>query len=168
MVMSDFKTLTFRQFFLYFQKIPIYYSSVFVVQDNFFLFRPFRFDTWVYISNTSEPIFFHISGLSRIVRTRHPMAYMYRTHIYIPLNMQKFDLKLLFSRSLADLQILACQPFFLYLNFMCNSFIVSTAYYTLDASDGISLINNKLLLVLDVWHLKPTYRKSWAANLLMW
>ena len=25
-----------------------------------------------------------------------------------------------------------------------------------------------LLLVLEVWHVKPTYRKSWAGNLLMW
>ena len=26
----------------------------------------------------------------------------------------------------------------------------------------------RLLLVLEVWGVKPTYRKSWAANLLMW
>ena len=25
-----------------------------------------------------------------------------------------------------------------------------------------------LLLVLEVWDVKPTYRKSWAGNLLMW
>ena len=25
-----------------------------------------------------------------------------------------------------------------------------------------------LLLVLDVWHGKPTYIKSWAGNLLVW
>ena len=25
-----------------------------------------------------------------------------------------------------------------------------------------------LLLVLEVWHVKPTFRKSWAGNLLMW
>ena len=25
-----------------------------------------------------------------------------------------------------------------------------------------------LLLVLEVWNVKPTYRKSWAVNLLMW
>ena len=24
-----------------------------------------------------------------------------------------------------------------------------------------------LLLVLDVWHMKPTYKKSWAGNRLM-
>ena len=26
----------------------------------------------------------------------------------------------------------------------------------------------RLLLVLEVWDGKPTYRKSWAKNLLMW
>ena len=26
----------------------------------------------------------------------------------------------------------------------------------------------RLLLVLEVWDGKPTYRKSWAGNLLMW
>ena len=27
---------------------------------------------------------------------------------------------------------------------------------------------NRLLLVLEVWDGKPTYRKSWAGNLLVW
>ena len=27
---------------------------------------------------------------------------------------------------------------------------------------------NSLLLVVQVWDGKPTYRKSWAGNLLMW
>ena len=27
---------------------------------------------------------------------------------------------------------------------------------------------NCLLLVLEVWNGKPTYRKSWAGNLLVW
>ena len=27
---------------------------------------------------------------------------------------------------------------------------------------------NSLLLVLDIWDGKPTYRKSWAGNLLVW
>ena len=27
---------------------------------------------------------------------------------------------------------------------------------------------NSLLLVLEVWDGKPTYRKSWAGNLLVW
>ena len=27
---------------------------------------------------------------------------------------------------------------------------------------------NLLLLVLEVWNGKPTYRKSWAGNLLVW
>ena len=27
---------------------------------------------------------------------------------------------------------------------------------------------NSLLLVLEVWNGKPTYRKSWAGNLLVW
>ena len=25
-----------------------------------------------------------------------------------------------------------------------------------------------LLLILEAWYVKPTYRKSWAGNLLMW
>ena len=28
--------------------------------------------------------------------------------------------------------------------------------------------NTRLLLVLEVCNVKPTYRKSWAGNLLMW
>ena len=31
-----------------------------------------------------------------------------------------------------------------------------------------SLIITRLLLVLEVWDGKPTYRKSWAGNLLAW
>ena len=27
---------------------------------------------------------------------------------------------------------------------------------------------NSLLLILEVWDGKPTYRKSWAGNLLVW
>ena len=27
---------------------------------------------------------------------------------------------------------------------------------------------NRLLLVIEVWDGKPTYRKSWAGNLLVW
>ena len=32
----------------------------------------------------------------------------------------------------------------------------------------LELVITRLLLVLDVYTVKPTYRKSWAANLLMW
>ena len=31
-----------------------------------------------------------------------------------------------------------------------------------------SAYNSLLLLVLEVWDGKPTYRKSWAGNLLVW
>ena len=31
-----------------------------------------------------------------------------------------------------------------------------------------SAYNSLLLLVLEIWDGKPTYRKSWAGNLLMW
>ena len=30
------------------------------------------------------------------------------------------------------------------------------------------LITSLLLLVIEVWDGKPTYRKSWAGNLLVW
>ena len=30
------------------------------------------------------------------------------------------------------------------------------------------MLITRLLLVLDVWDGKPTYRKSWAGNLLVW
>ena len=30
------------------------------------------------------------------------------------------------------------------------------------------MLISHLLLVLDVWDGKPTYRKSWAGNLLVW
>ena len=44
------------------------------------------------------------------------------------------------------------------------------------AATGVSLSVMKsaymsltsLLLVLEAWYVKPTYRKSWARNLLMW
>ena len=41
------------------------------------------------------------------------------------------------------------------------------------AATGVSLQSTKvlispLLLVLEVWDGKPTYRKSWAGNLLVW
>ena len=32
----------------------------------------------------------------------------------------------------------------------------------------LELVITHLLLVVDVCNVKPTYRKSWAANLLMW
>ena len=30
------------------------------------------------------------------------------------------------------------------------------------------MLTTRLLLVLEVWDGKPTYRKSWAGNLLVW
>ena len=36
------------------------------------------------------------------------------------------------------------------------------------AATGISLSVSPVLLVLEVWDGKPTCRKSWPANLLMW
>ena len=32
----------------------------------------------------------------------------------------------------------------------------------------LKVLITRLLLVLAVWHGKPTYRKSWAGNLFMW
>ena len=32
----------------------------------------------------------------------------------------------------------------------------------------IKMLITRLLLVLEVWDGKPTYRKSWAGNLLVW
>ena len=32
----------------------------------------------------------------------------------------------------------------------------------------LKMLITRLLLVLEVWYGKPTYRKSWAGNLLMW
>ena len=32
----------------------------------------------------------------------------------------------------------------------------------------IKVLITHLLLVLEVWNGKPTYRKSWAGNLLVW
>ena len=33
---------------------------------------------------------------------------------------------------------------------------------------GSEVLLTRLLLVLEVWDGKPTYRKSWAGNLLVW
>ena len=33
---------------------------------------------------------------------------------------------------------------------------------------NLKVLITRLLLVLEVWHGKATYRKSWAGNLLMW
>ena len=33
---------------------------------------------------------------------------------------------------------------------------------------GLEVLVTRLLLVLEVWDGKPTYRKSWAGNLLVW
>ena len=33
---------------------------------------------------------------------------------------------------------------------------------------NLKVLITHLLLVLEVYNVKPTYRKSWAANLLMW
>ena len=32
----------------------------------------------------------------------------------------------------------------------------------------LKVLITRLLLVLEVWNGKPTYRKSWAGNLLVW
>ena len=32
----------------------------------------------------------------------------------------------------------------------------------------LEILITRLLLVLEVWDGKPTYRKSWAGNLLVW
>ena len=32
----------------------------------------------------------------------------------------------------------------------------------------LKVLRTHLLLVIQVWNGKPTYRKSWAGNLLMW
>ena len=32
----------------------------------------------------------------------------------------------------------------------------------------LKMLIPRLLLVVQVWDVKPTYRKSWARNLLMW
>ena len=32
----------------------------------------------------------------------------------------------------------------------------------------LKVVITRLLLVLEVWDGKPTYRKSWAGNLLVW
>ena len=32
----------------------------------------------------------------------------------------------------------------------------------------LKMLITRLLLVLEVWDGKPTYRKSWAGNLLVW
>ena len=32
----------------------------------------------------------------------------------------------------------------------------------------LKVLKTRLLLVLEVWDSKPTYRKSWAGNLLVW
>ena len=32
----------------------------------------------------------------------------------------------------------------------------------------LKVLITRLLLVLEVWDSKPTYRKSWAGNLLVW
>ena len=32
----------------------------------------------------------------------------------------------------------------------------------------LKILITRLLLVLEVWDRKPTYRKSWAGNLLVW
>ena len=34
--------------------------------------------------------------------------------------------------------------------------------------DNLKVLITRLLLVLEVWDGKPTYRKSWAGNPLMW
>ena len=33
---------------------------------------------------------------------------------------------------------------------------------------NLKVLITRLLLVLEVWDGKPTYRKSWAGNLLVW
>ena len=33
---------------------------------------------------------------------------------------------------------------------------------------NLKVLITRLLLVLEVWHGKPAYRKSWAGNLLVW
>ena len=33
---------------------------------------------------------------------------------------------------------------------------------------NLKVLITRLLLVLEVWDGKPTYRKSWAGNLLLW
>ena len=35
-------------------------------------------------------------------------------------------------------------------------------------SQTLKVLITRLLLVLEVWDGKPTYRKSWAGNLLVW
>ena len=36
------------------------------------------------------------------------------------------------------------------------------------AQPNLNVLIARLLLVLEVWDGKPTYRKSWAGNLLVW
>ena len=33
---------------------------------------------------------------------------------------------------------------------------------------NLNVLITRILLVLEVYNVKPTYRKSWAGNLLMW
>ena len=37
-----------------------------------------------------------------------------------------------------------------------------------DLGPNLKVLITRLLLVLEVWNGKPTYRKSWAGNLLVW
>ena len=53
--------------------------------------------------------------------------------------------------------------------FWCGRiFTLGRSFKVKQGQPNLKVLITRLLLVLDVWDGKPTYRKSWAGSLLVW
>ena len=51
---------------------------------------------------------------------------------------------------------------------MLSDFTLGPSFKVKHGQPNLKVLITRLLLVVEVWDGKPTYRKSWAGNLLMW
>ena len=51
---------------------------------------------------------------------------------------------------------------------MCSDMTLDPSFKVKRGYSILEVLIARLLLVLEVCNVKPTYRKSWARNLLMW
>ena len=51
---------------------------------------------------------------------------------------------------------------------MCSDLTLDPFFKVKLGEPNLKVLITRLLLVLEVWDGKPTYRRSWAGNLLVW
>ena len=51
---------------------------------------------------------------------------------------------------------------------MWSDLTLDPSFKVKQGEPNLKVLVTRLLLVLEVWDGKPTYRKSWAGNLLVW